>query len=192
MVKVVFLVEGQTEEILINHLSQIGWFEQFNISIIANINVEGNGNFCSSNINKFILQAKNLNPEKIVILTDLECDPCIESTKNRLGSCDDCTVVVTKKAIESWLLADTELMRKLTQNETFYFEYPETTELMPIDTIKNILNQHSVRGTGPSKPRFVTRAINEGFDMSKVLEHPNLQSAKYLVDKLTSIKKEVQ
>ena len=150
MVKVAFLVEGQTEEILINHLESIGWFEQFNLSIIANINVEGNGNFCSHNIGKFISQAKTLNPNKIIILTDLECDPCIESTKNRLGNCDDCIVIVTKKAIESWFLADTKLMQKLTANQEFYCEFPEGTNPMPIDEIKNILSQNSVRGIGPS------------------------------------------
>ena len=187
MVKIAFLVEGQTEEILINHLNSIGWFEQFGIEIIANINVEGNGNFCSHNIKKFISQANTLNPDKIIILTDLECDPCIESTKSRLGDCQDCVVVVTKKAIESWILADTQLMRKLTKNEEFYYEFPESTASLPLDEIKNILNNHNARGVGPSKPRFVSRAIRDGFDINNISNHPNLQSIKYFTEKLKQI-----
>lgn len=187
MVRVAFLVEGQTEEILINHLVSIGWFEQFNITVVVNVNVEGNGNFCSHNINKFIHQAKTFNPDKIVIFTDLECDPCIQSTKKRLGDCNSCITIVIRKAIESWFLADTSLMRRLTQNDAFYYEFPESTKCMPIDTIKEALKANAVRGTGPSKPRFINRVIKEGFDIESIVKHPNLQSIKYFIDKLSKV-----
>lgn len=190
MVDVAFLVEGETEEILITHLKNIGWFESFNISIVSIINLKGNGNFCAKNIEKFIIQAKVFNPKQIILLTDLECDLCIEKTKNRLGDCNDCITVIARKAIESWILADTKLMRTITNNDTFVYDKPELTENMPFDTIVSVLKEHHVKGTGPSKPRFLKRMIKQGFDMNRANEHQNIDSLKYFFDKLDKLKEQ--
>lgn len=190
MVDIVFLVEGESEEILISHLKDIKWFEQFNLNIKLIINVGGNGNFCSHNIGKFVSQAKKLNPDRIIIFTDLECDNCIEQTKDRLGTCDDCIVIVSRKALEAWFLADTLLMNKITSNSNFYYELPESTTNMPIDTIKQILTENNARGTGPSKPRFIKRLITEGFDIQRASEHQNASSINYFIQKIQLIGRE--
>lgn len=78
-------------------------------------------------------------------------------------------------------------MQKLTANQEFYCEFPEGTNPMPIDEIKNILSQNSARGIGPSKPSFAQRVIKEGFDIDSIRNHPNLQSVKYFVNKLENI-----
>jgi|SaaInl8_200m_RNA_FD_contig_91_115641_length_4420_multi_3_in_0_out_0_5 hypothetical protein len=187
MVDIVFLVEGESEEVLIDHLKEIKWFEQFNLNIKLIINVGGNGNFCSHNIGKFVSQAKMLKPDKIIIFTDLECDNCIEQTKERLGTCNDCTVVVSRKALESWFLSDTALMIKITNNSDFYYELPESTIDMPIDTIKLVLAQNNVRGTGPSKPRFIKRMIRDGFDIQRASQHQNSNSINYFIEKIKTI-----
>ncbi len=187
MVDIAFLVEGETEEILISHLRDIDWFKQFNINIVSIINLKGNGNFCAKNIEKFIIQAKAFNPEHIILLTDLECDPCIEKTKARLGDCVDCITVIARKAIESWMLADTELMKKITNNLSYVCIEPENTKDMPFDEIVNILKENNTKGTGPSKPRFLKRLIKQGFDIDRAKEHNNIQSLNYFIDKLNNI-----
>jgi len=187
MVKVAFLVEGETEEILINHLKQINWFEKYSLDIVSIINLKGNGNFCTKNIEKFIAQAKAFNPKHIVLLTDLECDPCIEKTKDRLGDCDDCVTIIARKAIESWILADSKLMKKITDNSSFECLSPELTTEMPFEVIANILKEHSTKGTGPSKPRFLKRVIKQGFSLDSACLHPNIGSLNYFIDKLSKL-----
>lgn len=188
MVKdIVFLVEGETEEIIVKHLNDIKWFGQFQIDIKAIINVGGNGNFCTHNISKFVKQAETFNPYKIVILTDMDCSPCVEETKNRLGLCNNCVLVLAKKAIESWFLADTDFMRKLTINSSYYCASPEATLVMPFDEMGNILRLSHQRGTGPSKPRFAKRVIRDGFSIDSALTHTNATNLQYFKNKLGTL-----
>jgi len=187
MVDIGFLVEGETEEILINHLKNIDWFEQFGINIVSVINLKGNGNFCAKNIEKFIIQAKAFEPKHIILLTDLECDPCIEKTKERLGDCSDCITIIARKAIESWILADTNLMQTITNNKEFIYNTPETTSTMPFDEIVSVLKDNNAKGTGPSKPRFLKRVIKQGFDIDSANQHLNIPSLNYFIDKLKNI-----
>jgi len=183
MVKVVFLVEGDSEYVLINHLNKKNWFRKFNIKILANINVVGNGELCVKNIEKYIHQAKTFDPDKILILTDLDCDECVIKTKERLGDCDICVYVIAKKALESWILADTELLKELTKDKKFYCTDPET-HLKPFEKISDIFRKYNIRGTGPSKPRFFKKILKLGFDIDRASNHTNISSLKYFIDKL--------
>ena len=187
MVDIAFLVEGDTEEILISHLNNSGWFDQFKIKIVSIINLKGNSNFCANNIEEYIVQAKAFNPSKIILLTDLECDPCIKKTKSRLGDCNDCITIIARKAIESWILADTELMRRITNNSTYICSEPENTPDMPFKKIADILKENNAKGTGPSKPRFLKRMIRQGFNIDRASKHTNIQSLNYFITKLKEI-----
>jgi len=187
MVKVAFIVEGKVEKIVIEYLNKIKWFEQFNIEIVGNvIDAKGGGNLCEKNLEKYVSQVKIFEPEKIVILTDLECNRCIEEAKQRLGSCSNCQIILAKKAIEAWFLADSNLLSKLTNQKLNYFELPESTELMPYEECKNILLQYTNRGTG-TKVVFVKKVLKHGFKIENAAQHQNCQSAKYFIEKLQLI-----
>jgi len=186
VVKVAFIVEGKVEKIFIDFLEDSGWFREKNIKKVApTVDAKGGGNLCPQNMQVFVEQAKTFNPDKIFILTDLECDPCVEKTKERLGECDICVVVLAKKAIEAWFLADGEILKQFTQSQLLSFEYPERTELMPYDVFKSILMQYTGRGT--SKVKLVKNILRHGFDIERVAKHPHCESAKYFVDKINGL-----
>jgi len=187
MVKVAFIVEGKVEQIFIDLLHKKGWFRKYNIKKIGpTIDVKGGGNLCPKNMPQFIEQVQTFNPDKIFILTDLECDPCVKKTKKRLGTCDICVIVLAKKAIEAWFLADNKLIENLTNSINTYFEYPENTELMPYETFKQLLINTTGIGTG-SKVKFVQKIFQLGFDIERSSTHKNCPSAKYFINKIKGI-----
>ncbi len=187
MVKVAFIVEGKCEQIFIDFLFKNNWFSDRNIQKVGpTIDAKGGGNLCPRNMGLFVSQAKTHNPDKIFILTDLECEPCVEKTKERLGNCNECTIVLAKKALESWFLADNEIVKFLTNSNLNSYEFPENTSKMPYDELKEILLKHTQRGTG-SKVMFARRVLQNGFDIERAAAHPNCLSAKYFIDKITTI-----
>jgi hypothetical protein len=188
MVKVAFIVEGKIEKIFIDFLNKSGWLEKYNIKKIApTIDAKGGGNLCPPNMQVFVDEVKTYNPDRIVILTDLECDPCIEKTKERLGNCDTCTIILAKKAIEAWFLAEDNIIAQYSNGKIKHFEFPEDTEDMPYDTFKEILIEHT--GRGIRKTKLATSIFRNGFDIEKSASHPNCQSAKYFVDKIKALGK---
>jgi hypothetical protein len=187
MVKVAFIVEGKVERIMIEHINKIKWFEQFNIQIAGNIiDAKGGGNLCEKNLEKYINQVKVFEPEKIIILTDLECNHCIQEAKQRLGGCGNCQIILAKKAIEAWFLADSNVLFKLTDKKLNYFQLPENTESMPYEEYKKLLLRYTNRGTG-TKVVFVKKVLKNGFKIENAAQHQNCQSAKYFIDKLQEI-----
>jgi len=187
MVKVAFIVEGKVEQIIIDYLHSNGWFTQFNIEKIGpTIDAKGGGNLCPRNMPIYVAEAQTHNPDKIFILTDLECDPCVTKTKERLGDCDECTIVLAKKAIEAWFLADDELLLSLTNGELNHYDEPEGTTQMPYDELKAILLETTGRGTG-TKASFALRVKRLGFNMDNAASHVNCPSAKYFIDKLHAV-----
>jgi hypothetical protein len=125
--------------------------------------------------------------EKIVILTDLECDPCVQKTKERLGDCDICTIILAKKAIEAWFLADDKVLQVLTDSKIEHYDHPEETESMPYETYKELLLQNTRRGTG-SKVSFVTKILKKyHFSIERAANHPHCPSAKYFIDVITRL-----
>jgi hypothetical protein len=188
MVKVLFIVEGKVEKIFIDHLHEKKWFEQFGIQKVGpTIDAKGGGNLCPENIDDFIRQAETHSPDKIVILTDLECDPCIGKTKKRLGDCELCKIVITRKAIESWFLADDNLLSKLSEKRCTHYETPENTSKMPFDTFKVLAKRLALRRGPGSKTMFVKRVLREGFDIEKAAAHEHCKSAWYFVETMKGI-----
>ena len=187
MVKVAFIVEGKVEQIFIDELDANGWLEKYNIEKVGStIDAKGGGNLCPHNMQIIVDDViKDSNPDKIVVLTDLECDPCVEKTKERLGNCDICNIILAKKAIEAWFLAEDNIVEQYTNGEIKHFEFPENTENMPYDTFKEMLMAHTRRGT--SKVKLVRSIFKNGFDIEKSATHPHCQSAKYFVDKIKAL-----
>ena len=191
LVTVGFVVEGASDKKLVESLSFREWLKQdYKLEVIDPIvDVGGNGNLCSRNISLYVnLLKKQHNPDKIVVLADLDpekCAPCITKRKEIIGNDNIDLVIIARKAIESWFLADTEAMKSLTKQGRFFEEYPEQTPSMPWDRLKEIGLQTIGRGTGSSKISFADKFIKyHQFSVARAAQHPNCPSASYFVEKL--------
>lgn len=190
MVKVSFIVEGKVEKIFIDHLFKTGWLETKGIEKVGpTVDVKGGGNLCPRNIAKYISQVSKHKPNHILVLTDLECDSCFTHTKKRLGDCENCVIVIAKKAIESWFLADDFVLKGLTNGQHENFDYPEATDTMPYEKIKELMGLSTGRGPGP-KALLAKKVLKSGFDVVRAAQHGQCQSAEYFVKKIESLAKE--
>ncbi len=137
MVTVGFVVEGASDKKLVESQSFHDWLKQdYQLQVIDQVvDVQGNGNLCSRNISLYVnLLKKQHNPDKIVVLADLDpekCAPCITKRKEIIGSDNIDLVVIARKAIESWFLADTDAMKSWTKQGRFFEDSPEQTPSMP-------------------------------------------------------------
>ena len=187
MVKVAFIVEGDVERIMIDHLQDTGWFEAKGIEQVGpTIDAKGGGNLCPRNLSIFIDQAKVFKPDCIFVLTDLECDPCITKTKERIGDCDICNIIIARKAVEAWFLADTEIVSSLTKGALRDYARPEETSDMPYDTIKALMKAHTNRGPG-SKVALAQKVMRSGFDIARSAAHAECSSASYFIAKIEAM-----
>ncbi|HAI67973.1 MAG TPA: hypothetical protein DCM38_00885 [Gammaproteobacteria bacterium] len=194
MVKVGFVVEGVSDKKLIESATFKNWAKQeCGLEILDDVvDAGGNRNLCSQKIEiyvqKLMIQAQ---PDKIVVLADLdpeECVPCITERKKMIGNKDIDLVVIARKAMESWFLADTQAMRRWLEDDHFQLEKPEETDVMPWDYIKKLgTNSPKQRGPG-SKKVFARKFIRDyGFDVCQAAKHPNCPSSQYFIMKLSEL-----
>jgi len=192
VVKIGFVVEGDTEKLLIESTNFRNWATQHNIEIgIPVINARGGGNLCAKNIEKYIDTClTQVQPDKLVVLTDLECEPCIIQVKQRIGDERVTKIFVARKAIEAWFLADTEAMCSWLENPEFSENFPEETVAMPWERLREVGKTYHrrKRGVGNSKPMFAGKLIKTfHFSIEQAAAHPNCQSATYFLEKLKEI-----
>ena len=191
MVKVGFIVEGDTEQIVVGSKPFKNWlFDECQLELVEPImNVSSKDNLRADKIGIQIEQLKiQVNPDKIVVLADLDPDQsirCITERKQFIGSHAD-LVLVASYAIEAWFLADTQAMRKWTGKEDYYTEFPEKQQ-QPWEIIRSMRDQQN-RGSGRIIS-FTRKFIKyHGFSITKAAEHPNCHSARYCVDKLQMLR----
>jgi hypothetical protein len=192
MVSVGFVVEGDSDVYLPKSPVFRDWVKNdFGIEVLSDVvNVGGNGNLCSRNIGDFVERFRiQKQPEKIVVLADLdpeECAPCIEQRKLLMSAGKVDAIIIARKAIESWFLADTAAMRRWSGDPDFYEHEPENLSGMPWDRLKEIGHK---RGRGPgSKVIFARKFIRDfGFDIREAAQHPACPSAKYFLRKLQEL-----
>ncbi len=192
MVTIGFVVEGGSDEFLPKSPKFRQWLESFKLQVVDPvIDAGGNGNMCNRNIGTYVdALFTQSNPDKIIVLADLDpdiCAPCIEARKAIIGDHKHIDlVIIAKKAIEAWFLADTEAMRQWTGDEDFEEKEPENMQCMPWDRLKQI-GQDRKRGPG-SKKAFARKFIRDcNFDIRRAANHPNCPSARYFVEKLTEL-----
>lgn len=183
MVKVGFIVEGKTEKIII----ESDKFKEFLLNndyelVTPVIDAKGGGNLLPSNIEPFIKRLKDSQADRIVVLTDLEDEICVDKVKKRIGHSEIKAIFVAVKAIEAWFLADTKAMQKLLNNNDFVEEFPEYTEKMPQERIQELAIKYTNRGIGSSKPMFARKMLKWGFSIENSANHPNCPSAKAMID----------
>jgi len=194
--KIGFIVEGECEELLVCSDNFRAYATRHDIQICSPVvNARGGSNLCPKNIETSINDCRDMappnTPDKIVVLTDLECDPCITATKARIGNNRVHQIIVAKKALEAWFLADTIAMRCWLKNEDFPEEaMPEQTTGMPWERLKEIaaIYHHKKLGPGRKKRIFAQKMITQyGFSIERAANHPNCPSARYFLDKLQNL-----
>jgi len=189
LVTVGFVVEGPSDKKLVESELFQNWLQQdFDLKVLKVVDAGGNGNMCSRKIPQYVeLLRKQVNPDKVVVLADLDpdkCAPCITKRKEIIGSANIDLVVIACKAMESWFLADTEAMRSWTKNSDFFEEFPEQTPFTAEKRLDEIGRAAINRGFG-NKINFAVKFIHiHGFSVNRAAAHPHCPSAKYFVEKL--------
>lgn len=189
MVKLGFIVEGDSEKVLVESASFRAWLRAQGLELCSPvINAKGGGNLLPQNIEPMIAQIRASRPDHIVIMTDLEDAPSIEAVKARITTQHTDLIFVAVKALEAWFLADTAAMRRWLEKDDFFEEHPEQTPGMPWDRLKELANALNVRGPGASKVIFAKRVCEKlGFQVDKASIHPNCPSAKKFHDGLVGL-----
>lgn len=183
MVKVGFIVEGETEKVII----ESDKFKEFLLNndyelVTPVIDAKGGGNLLPNNIKPFIKRLKDSQADRIMVLTDLEDEISVDKVKERIEHSEIKVIFVAVKAIEAWFLADTKAMQKLLNNNDFVEEFPEYTEKMPQERIQELAIKYTNRGIGSSKPMFARKMLKWGFSIESSANHPNCPSAKVMIE----------
>lgn len=189
MVKVGFIVEGDTEKILIESDRFKSFAKNNGIEVCSPvIDAKGGGNLLPHNIHPSIARLKMADVDHIVILTDLDTAPDVETVKTRIGSQHTQLIFVAVKAIEAWFLADTHALRRWLKMDSAFEASPETTPGMPWDRLKTLAIEMGARGPGHSKPIFARNMCKQyGFDLAQAAQHPACPSARIFHDALVNL-----
>ena len=186
MVKIGFIVEGETEKLIIDSEGFQALLTELKIDCVsAAINASGNGNLLPHNITPFRETLKDLGAEYIIILTDKDNDACITMTRQRVTERENQIIIVAVQQIESWFLADSQTLSTMTEPD-FVFELPES-ESVPFETIGDLILTKKGRGIGTRKTRFALNFLRNGFSLQRAAQHPNCHSAAYFLNKLHSL-----
>lgn len=189
MVRIGFIVEGDTEKILIDSKSFRAWAKTQGIEICTPvIDAKGGGNLLPQNIEPMLNQLRRQSPDHIVILTDLEDAPNQEAVRQRIKSTNITLVFIAVKAIEAWFLADSFALQKWLGLDQVYEPKPEETPGMPWLRIKALAAELNKRGPGSTKNAFAKRMVDSyGFSIANAAQHPECPSAKSFYDGLVGL-----
>ena len=189
MVKVGFIVEGDTEKILLESENFEDWTKSIGIDICQPIeNATGSGNLLPKHIVPLVKRLKLQDPAYIIILTDLEHDLDKKAVFERIGTEQTPFIFIAVKAIEAWFLADTLALNKWLKLEDVYEDFPEATPALPWERLKALAREHNKRGPGPSKPVFATQMTkHHEFSLERAASHLNCPSAKEFYDFLVEL-----
>lgn len=185
MVKVGFIVEGDSEKIVIES-EKFKNFLQKNGFELADpvINAKGAGNLLPDNIEPSIERLEKAGAENLYILTDSDGES-IEKVKERIKHTKITAYFIAVKALEAWFLADTQAMRYFLQDEDFEGEeYPEQTQFMPWERINEIVKEHKItKGRGTNKVAFAKKMVKYwSFSIENAAKHPNCPSAREVIE----------
>ena len=189
MMKIGFICEGLSDRKFLESEKFNHFLFGIGLDCVNVIDAEGSGNLLPHNISGYIQRLEQLGAEKIVILTDLDADACITMTKQRINARPEDIVLVAVKELESWFLASTTTMRKLLNDDAFYFEFPEkeADSFEQIRQLKfNKTGSGITKGAG-GKRKLISILLTLGLDIRQAATHENCYSAKYFVQKLSSI-----
>ena len=194
MVTVGFVVEGDSDKYLVESELFRTWLrEECNLKVVDKV-ANAKGNMRSRYIEDQVrLLRQDTNPDKVVVLADLDPDErvqCVQARKELIGSKGIDLVIIAKKALESWFLADTEAMHRWLEDDTFYEVAPETLTGMPWNRLRELRDK---KGRGPgTKGSFPRKFIlRHGFDVRRAALHDQCPSARYFIERLCALGNEL-
>lgn len=189
MIKVGVLVEGRSDQKLIESSSFKNFFRKCKIKVVSTIPANGYGNLKAHKVKALIETLERLpdRPDKIILLADMNGAPCYTKRKKDFKHKGINLIIIAKQSIESWLLADTNTMRKRTGNKQFYEPTPENPDRGAWAKLQNALQQHHKKDK--SKTKVAMGFVKCGFDIERAAKHKNCPSARYFVDKLRGLTK---
>lgn len=191
MVKVGFIVEGETEEYILKHSDK---FHQY----LRNLGYELHKDFVVSIGGKSKFRNPKIMQEKIKSLKDVDRifilldadDELPEQIKDSLtnlyskpnsdggyfaNNIDDIFVAV--RETENWYFADNQAMNQFLKIDNFNENNPES-----INGAWEYLKEISNNNRGSSKPMFARKMLKWGFSIENSANHPNCPSAKAMID----------
>lgn len=186
-----FIVDGPSDKIVLESDSFSAWLDDRCMQrrdpiVVVRGQMRGDG---IGELSK-LLRKQGGDIDYVVQLTDLDPDagvPCISARRAFVESPEVDLVVVAKKAIESWFLADSDAMRKWTKDPTFFENDPEETPGMPWERLKEI-GVRAGRGPG-NKVSFAKRFVRRHrFSIMAAAAHRRCPSAQYFVERLAGLK----
>ena len=195
MVKVGFIVEGDTEKQIVSSDSFKALCRKAGIEVINGIfptNKRERGKDVFKNAEKlhsFTQLLHDMGAEHIFCMRDLEDLLCISSAKTEIQNADETVIkIIVVKQIETWFLGDVALL-KTYFGSNFLELFPEVanpeTIIKPSEKLKEIsMATRNGKGIG-DKLLFAKSLLRNGF----TIEHSavNCPSARYFLDKLKSI-----
>jgi hypothetical protein len=189
MVKLGFIVEGDTEKIMIESAGFRNWANAQGLEICSPvINAKGGGNLLPQHMGPMMATLAKSQPDHVVVLTDLENAPDIAAVRTRITNAHTSLIFVAVKALEAWFLADTTAMRAWLKQPDFEEARPEQTPAMPWDWLKEVARQQGARGPGSNKVMFAKRFCGaHDFRIANAAAHPACPSAKAFHDALLDL-----
>jgi hypothetical protein len=192
--KIGFICEGETEISLLGSEMFKDLLSEMDLESVGEFDVGGRDNLLNKNddVEKKFMILNDRTAEKIFVLSDLENDPCISYYKGRMFDYNSLTQdIVAVKAIESWLLSDSNTLSYLLKKR-YIFEYPENTDVLPLNKLQEIFLNETGRGLGigKKKPKIMKKFIKNGFTLDEAAKHHNCSSVKYFIKQLEEFSKE--
>ena len=189
MVRVGFIVEGDSEKVLIESEGFKLWASKQGLEICQPvINAKGGGNLLPHHMEPMLGQLSRGDPQHIVVLTDLDDAPDIAAVKERITLQHTNLIFVAVKALEAWFLADTQAMCSWLKIPSFAEPDPENTPGMPWDHLGAVAKLLGARGPGPSKVIFARNLCKlHDFQLPRAAKHPACPSARAFHDALIAL-----
>jgi hypothetical protein len=183
MVKIGFICEGLTDKLILKSVKFNLLLQSLGLECI-DINDRGGRDKVKYKLSTFLQILLDKGAEKVVVIVDLDKDPCITHTKEWLTSYDSQITIIAVKEVESWLLADSETMSKFLEID-FEEQYPEAIQ----DPKRHLLKLCEPKFSPAifNITKVFERIIDNGFNIENAATHPNCHSAQYFINKLSQI-----
>lgn len=197
MVTIGFIVEGDSEAILVKSEGFICFLNNLKLHCSKELVINAGGKFNLYNPNAdfskigirvtgWIETLKAKGAELIFILLDFDdSDDSFTLFKQKVCHHESNVIVIAKQELEAWYLADTAALNNYLGTTDLAIENPESF-LNPLDELKRLRHLYSNKGIADKK--FLTKHfIRSGFSLKNAADHSNCHSAKYFLHKLIAI-----
>ena len=186
MVKVGFIVDGETEMKLFNSTEIKKQLEDsFDLEIEGVVKYSG-ANSIKNETEDFLNKEANI---VVIVLKDLEPLPDINTLKKQIENNDKLAknniLVVANKMIEAWFLADTDAMKKINSKLNIVNKPESYTN--PSSELKRRLKKINKNYGRLSKPAMANLFIRKGFSFENAAKHGQCHSAKKFVEVLKKL-----